>query len=182
MANSRKSINRQRSNKGSFIAETPTILWVLFVLVVFPLVDMATVALRYTFVLTASREAAMAASRAKTYMANSTMSDLSAANAAAAAAYNAGSSFSGITITDVDTRILATNLATQSTTRRETVLTAPADTDNFLYAYETTVTADVQPLVTLGTNVFGRVPGLTAPITVAVTSQKICENTQGLNQ
>jgi Flp pilus assembly protein TadG len=173
-SNARKMRHRK---SGSFIAETPAILWVLFILVVFPMVDAATVALRYTFVLTASREAAMAASRAKTYMVNSSLSDLSASNAASATAYNVGSQFTGIKVTDVDTRIVSTNLSTQATTRQETVLTTPADTDNNLYSYETTITADVQPLVTLGSNVFGHLPGLTAPINVKVTSRKICENT-----
>jgi Flp pilus assembly protein TadG len=174
--------NIRRRRMGSAMADTPAVLWVLFVLILFPLIDLAAVGMRYTFMLTSSREAAMAASRAKTFFADTSASDRSARNIANQVARATASRFNGLTISAVNTSILETNLSTNSVNRYQTPLAAPADVDDYLYAYETTVVGTVEPLVRYRGPVFGNIPGLTGPINVSITSQKMCENTQGLTQ
>lgn len=173
----------RRNSRGNAIADMPAVLWVLFVLILYPLIDLATVGMRYTFMLTASREAAMAASRAKTYFADASGTDKSARNAAAAAAAETAQRFTGLNITNTTTSILVTDLATNSVTRfNAPIPISSIDTANNLYAYEVTVTGQVRPLLVFNGPVFGNIPGLTGPMNVAITSQKMCENTQGLSQ
>lgn len=172
---------QRRKQTGSFVAELPAVLWLLFVLVTFPLVDLATVSMRYTFMLTTSRDAVSAASRAKTFHEDASATDLSARNAAREIATATAASFNGISISNVHTRIIATNLATNAIEYHDTPLTEPADSTNYLYAFETTVTGQLMPLIIMSTP-FGDIPGLTAPMNISISSQKLCENTQGLNQ
>ncbi len=171
-----------RKSNGSSVAEMPAVLWVLFVLLTFPLVDLAAVTMRYTFLLTTSREAVMVASRAKTFYADSSVLDPSARNLASATAYYSASRFTGITVTSVQTRIVATDLNTNSISYYDTPLTLPADSATSLYSFETTVTGSIQPLLPFRGPAYTNVPGLTGPMTVAISSQKMCENIQGLNR
>lgn len=171
-----------RRKSGASIADLPAVMWLLFVVILYPLIDLATVGMRYTFMVTTSREAAMAASRGKTFFADSSASDLSAVHLASAMAANAASRFTGITLTSVSTDLVVTNLNTNAVTRQTTPLATQPDIDNFLYAYEVTVTGNVWPLLPFKGPVFSNIPGLTGPMTVSITTQKMCENTQGLNQ
>lgn len=171
-----------RRKKGSSVAELPGVLWFLFVIILYPLIDLATVGMRYTFMLSTSREASMAASRAKTFYADTSSTERSAINSANSMANNAAARFTGISLTSVTTQLVVTNLATNAVTRYSTPLTTQPDIDNYLYSYEVTVRGNVWPLVPFKGPIFGGIPGLTGPMTVAITSQKMCENTQGLNQ
>lgn len=172
----------KRNCRGSVIAETPGALWLLFVLFLVPFIDLATVMLRYTFVVSASRDAAHAASKAKTFSANLSTTDLSARNAADTTGRQTAAAFSEITVSSVTTAIVSTDLSTQVVTRRSTPLTAPADTSLYLYEYETTVSGQINPLITFTVGPFPSIPGLSAPVAVAVTSREFVENPQGLNQ
>jgi hypothetical protein len=173
----------RRKSTGNAIADMPGVLWVLFVLVLYPLIDLATVGLRYTFMLTTSREAAMSASRASTFFADASASSKSARNSASAMANSTSARFNGLKVTGTTTNLLVTNLNTNTVTRYTTPIPANSiDTVDNLYSYEVTVNGTVMPLVCYVGPVFGNIPGLTGPMTVAITSQKMCENTQGLNQ
>lgn len=175
--------SNRRNRAGNAIADMPAVLWVLFVLILYPLLDLATVGMRYTFFLTTSREAAMAASRAKTFFADLSGTDKSARNAASSTANVTASRFSGLTVTSTTTSLLVTNLATNAVTRYTTpIATTSIDTASNLYSYEVTVAGMVAPLITFNIPVISNIPGLTAPMNVSITSQKMCENTQGLNQ
>ncbi len=172
----------KRRCRGSSIVELPVALWVLFVLFTVPFIDLATVLIRYTFMVSASRDAAHAAGKAKSYLSNLTATDLSAANLADSAARTTAAAFSEITVTNVTTRILSTDLTTQAVTSRTTPLPAPADTSLALYEYETTVSGQVNPLITFNAGPFPGIPGLSSPVSVSVTSREFVENPQGLNQ
>jgi hypothetical protein len=176
------NFTRRKSN-GNAIADMPAVLWVLFVLILFPLINLATVGLRYTFMLTTSREAAMSASRASTFYADASASDKSARNSAVAMANSTAGRFNGLVVTNTTTNLLVTDLSTNNVTRYSTPIPASSiDTVNNLYSYEVTVTGTVMPLVRYRGPVFGNISGLTGPMNVAITSQKMCENTQGLSQ
>jgi hypothetical protein len=97
-------------------------------------------------------------------------------------AANSASRFTGITLTSVTTNLLVTDLSTNAVTRHATPLATQPDIDNNLYAYEVTVKGDVWPLLPFKGPIFGGIPGLTGPMSVSITSQKMCENTQGLTQ
>jgi len=170
----------QRTKNGSFIAEAPLALWILFMLFTFPFIDMATVLLRYTFVSAAARDGALAAAQSKTYLANASGTDLSAVNSSTAAANTTASAFGEITVTSVQTLILATNISSHQVTQYTSPLAQPADTGNYLYELETIVQAQINPLINTGSTLLS-VPGLTSPVPVTVASRQYCEYPQGLN-
>ena len=173
---------RKRNCHGSFIVETPAALWVLFVLFTIPMIDLATVLLRYTFVVAAAHDASHSAGKAMSYMSDISAQEASAIHLADAAARATAAAFAEVTVDSVATRILITNLTTRAVTTRTTPLTTPADTGVNLYEYETTVTGRINPLIAFNAGPFAGIPGLSAPVNVQVTSRQFCENTQGLMQ
>lgn len=173
---------RKRNCYGSLLVETPTALWILFVLLTIPMIDLASVMIRYTFMVAASRDAAHFAGRAKSFMSDLTVDDPSAMNLANTAARSTAGSFSEISVSSVTTRLLITNLATRVVTRRTTPLTSPADTTANLYEFEVSVAGQINPLVPFMAGPLARIPGLSAPVPVTVTSRSFVENSQGLMQ
>lgn len=171
-----------RRKIGSTLIDTPAALWLLFVLFLVPMIDLATVFLRYTFMVAASRDAAHAAAKAKTFRTDISTSERSAINMASSAATATASSFREIRVDRVVTQMVITDLSNQAVTRRTTPLTAPADTGINLYEIETTVVGQINPLVNFTAGAFPGIPGLSAPVPVSVTSREFFENPQGLNQ
>lgn len=170
----------KRDYRGAVLVETPLALWILFVLFTVPFIDLASVMLRYTFVVSASRDAAHAAGKAKSFMNNLTASEPSAINLSKSAANTTASAFSEITVLNVSTKILITDILTRKTTTSAAPLSQPADTSANLYQFETTVEASINPLVPFAAGPMAGIPGLSAPIRVSVSSREFCENPQGL--
>ena len=161
--------------------DLPWTLCVLFVFLCFPLLTLGAVTIRYGFLLAASRDAAHMAAAARTFQTNSSTSDLSACNVASGQASLTAGKFTGVTVSNVSTNIVTIALSNNSVSKRTTPLTSPADTTNNIYGIEVSVTGTIAPLIAGNPN-FPRVPGLSGPMTVTISSQEICENPQGLNQ
>ncbi len=173
---------RPRYPRGSFIVDLPSTLWVLLILITFPLLDLATVSLRYTFLVASARDAAHEAARAKSFLSNSSSSDLSSTNMAVQQANQTAAGFSGIQINNVNTSIVISNLATGTVSKQSTPLTQAPDTSQNLYLIEVVVAGQANPLIQYSGVFFGNIPGLTQPMNVTVASQEMCENPQGLTQ
>lgn len=171
-----------RLKTGSFIAEAPLALWVLFFIFTFPLLDMACVLLRYTFVVSATRDGVHAAAHSKTFFTNASARDSSAVNAASSAVALTASSFSEIQINNVSTQILVTDISTQQVSQSSLPLQQPADTDSNLYELQTVVQANINPLINMNIGILPVIPGLTAAMPVTVAAREYCEYPQGLNQ
>ncbi len=171
-----------RKKHGSLIVDAPLALWILFVLITIPMIDLAAVMIRYTFLVAASRDAASAASKAKSFLADISSTEKSAVNLAVTTANRTASSFAEVTINQVNTRIVITDLASLAVSRRNAPLASPADTDLNLYEIETLVDGQVNPLIPFTSGLLPGVPGLSAPIRVSVVSRQFVENPQGLNQ
>ncbi len=171
----------RRTQTGGF-ADVGGVLWFLLLCLTFPLLDLSTIGLRYTFLLGAARDAATDAAVANTFLTDSSASDLSAVNMAVARTNQNAKSFRGVKLLNVRTNLLITNLTTNAVTRQSTPLSAPADTSQNLYQIEVVVTGDVDPLLTYNNKFFGSVPGLTGPARFVVTSQSVAENPEGMNQ
>jgi hypothetical protein len=174
-------MRRNRNQSGQSIAEVPAALYVLFVLLAFPMIDLAAVGLRYTFCTLAVDEAAGEAAMCKTFMVDSSKTDPSAQTAAQQTINRVLSKFNGLTKIDFKLRLVTTRIDNGMTTRQETPLAKPADTNTNVYVVEPELVADVQPLVTMP--FFNlNIPGITGPLRADVTARKYCENPQGLNQ
>lgn len=170
-----------RNNRASFIAEAPIAIWLLLFMFTLPFIDMASILLRYTFFVAAARDGVHAAARSKTFLMNPSSSQLSAINTAPPAVALTANSFTEISISNVATRILETNITTRQVRRYTSPLTAPADSSINLYELETVVTGQINPLLTVN-SYFPMIPGLTAPVPVVVAAREYCEYPQGLNQ
>lgn len=186
------------------MVEMPVALTVFFIFLAFPLIDLATIALRTATVYLAVYNAAHDAARAATFQgpAPTNSADPPFAKGTAIqiardkaletkAACLAGTDFGP---DDVKVRIVCSPLNkppdpdrpnqgpkvefVQADNQR---LSKKIDPD-FVYSIEVTINAQVQPLFTLSSGLFGNVPGLTVPIPVSATARQFSENSEGLTQ
>lgn len=171
-----KNVSKNRRARGSTMADTPVTLWLLFLGLTFPLMDLASITMRYTFLLAAARDGAFAGSREQTY----TLADA----ALKAKIAQTAASFTGITVTGVTTNIVTVNLASKAVSRTPAKLAAPANPSVNLYQIEARVAGTIQPFINMGGvgGILPNVPGITAPVQTSVTCREYFENPQGLNQ
>ncbi|MBX9571194.1 MAG: hypothetical protein K2X77_20020 [Candidatus Obscuribacterales bacterium] len=172
---------RIQRRSGTAIAEAPVAIWFAILALFFPLLCLATITLRYAFMVTAAHEAAYQAAVSKTFSTDVSSTDLCAINSADATAKKVAGSFSGITVTNVTTRILQSDTTSNALQVHNQALNTPADTTRYVYLLETTIDGQVQPLILGHSAIFQDIPGLTGPMTVQVSSRKLAENPQGLN-
>lgn len=174
--------NQARHASAALTAELPLALWILFFLFTFPMIDMATMLLRYSFMVAATRDGAHAAGQARTFWTDSAPGQLSAKNAAASAVAATAAAFTEVSVSSVQAQIVSTSLTSSQVTRYSQPLGQPADTTNNLYEVEIVVKGQISPIIPMSsTTWFPVVPGLTAAIPVSVAAREYCENPQGLN-
>jgi hypothetical protein len=148
---------------------------------VFPLVNLGTTGLRWAMLAEAARDGAHAAATSYTFQAGSAGKP-SAVTSAPTAVNQFVSKYTGITVSNIDVDILATDINTQAVSRHENKLPLPANTQQYVYALETTVTGSLQPLITYNAPFILNVPGLTGPWTTTITAREFAESPQGLNE
>jgi hypothetical protein len=170
------------------MAELGPALFLLFIILFFPLVCLGTLGMRYTFLIMTVRQAARDASRCRTFQ-NNSGTNLSSKNAAIATVTNWFSHFPGVklannnTATDIRTYIQIYNRNTNAITFSNVALTqAQLNTTNNWYNIGVSITATVEPLFENNQAKFGNIPGLTAPFPVTAVAAAVCENTDGLTQ
>lgn len=182
----KETVNKsnQRPGRGTTMAEMPAALWLL-ILMAFPLIIVATSALRFGFFWNACREAAMQAAKCQTFQTDSPLG-ISSVNTADSWSAKAASGFSGITIVPpVNVYIISTNVVSSVTTKNanRTALAAAADTDNNIYDIQVELNGQIEPLFRVPfAGIAGPIPGLTGPYPVVVRSQYTSEVPQGLNK
>ena len=173
------------SQKGQSIAELPTAISVFILLLVMPLVDLSTIALRATYIHSAARNAAHYGSRAKTFLQNGDKGELSVVNKAKQMALaTKQSGFAGVNFdaSNVKVSIIGSPLkAKLPALRQDTPVKEPSQED-YLYQIEVTVAGKVEPLVRLSKDLFGSVPGLTEDMPVVATYSAFCEEAKGLSK
>ncbi len=170
---------RSRRKHGNTIAELPGVLIILLLLFLFPVVNYATIAIRSGFVFNAAGQAALSASKTRSYS-SGTPTAPSSITQANTVATNALANWYGIKLKSVNTQILITDIAKQTQTRQATPLAVPPDTADNTYQVEVTINCDVSPLITVNIPLFGNIPGITGPYALSVTQRNFVENTQGL--
>ena len=172
----------RRTERGTMMAELPLAIWMLFVVLLIPMIDMATVAMRTTFLISAVHDAAHAAARSKSFLVPVDGSDPSAQQNAQSQITQDLQSFGGVKVTSTTVNIVTTNISSDSTSRQSTPLAAPADISVNTYSIEVQVSAQVSPFITYNSMFFGSIPCLSAPVTVQCAAQEFSEYPQGLNQ
>lgn len=171
----------KREKSGSTLAELAPVLFVLFFMFVFPLMNLGSIALRYALLTSAARDGAHAAATSYTFEVGSPGKP-PAQNSNAQAVNSFVDGYSGINISQIDVDILITDIQTQSVTRSQTKLSQPANLQNNIYSLESIVTAQLEPLITFDMPFNSGIPGLTGPWTTTVRAREYAENSQGLNE
>ena len=172
---------KTRKFKGSTLAELGPVVFVLFFMFVFPLINLGTIGLRYGLLASAARDGAHAAATSYTFEIGSPGKP-AAINNTASAVTEFVDRYSGITVTSIDVDILITDINTETVTRSDGKLANPANTQNNIYSLESIVTARLDPLIAFDMPFNGDIPGLTGPWTTTVRAKEYAENSQGLNQ
>ena len=169
-----------RTRKGASLLELPCTLFVFLIMLLMPMLNVATATLRCSLMGMAVTEGAHAASKAHSYEAGS--SEKPAAITVANDIINAAAAhFTGLHVDNIQTAIVVTNAASGDVTRQNGRLMTPPDSSRFIYQIETNVRAHIDPLFLLS-NSFGDIPGVTVPIAMNYSSREMFENPAGLNQ
>lgn len=174
----------KRKEKGSSIAELPVAITILFLALLFPMLDLGTIALRTATVFAAARNAAHHAGRAKSFMINGDDGDLSARNTAVNwSLATCGSGLAGTDIKDNDVQlyIIGTPYDQKNAPLRSAKPLNEVQTDKYLYQIEAQVTGRVTPLVVLSKGLLGDIPGITGPLTISASFREFCEHPDGLS-
>ena len=164
------------------MAELPLIFWLVFFFIGFPMIIFGTLGVRYVFLVNAARAAASAAAQCKSFQVDVSPTDKSAVNISNQLVAQTVNTFTGIKLQKTTVSIVICNLSNQNITSQLTALTKPADTSANLYDVEVAVQGQIQPLFTMPGNIFGPIPGLSAPLSTTARSLAMFENTQGLTQ
>jgi len=173
-----------RSRAGNSLVELPAAIWFFFMVLLFPLADLATVTLRATTVYVAAKHAARAAGRARTFLVNRDNGELSAVNAAQREVFlvkTKGPSGLEISPTDVVISIIGVPVKKSLPPIKQQEKLESIKNGDYIFQIEVRVTGQVQPLVPLNSSVFGNVPGLTAPVPITASFREFCEHPGGLS-
>lgn len=169
------------SGRGSVCAELPLVLLVLFVMIGFPLFDLAAIGLRFAFVRYACEVGARDAACAPTFV-NNNHSALSATNTAKRTVQGICSKFMGIQLRNVETTVIGLPMIPEKMQFETNQPIVAPDISTYLYQYRVKVTAEIEPLITYNGNLFGKVPGLSAPLALTCRMERVCEKPEGLIQ
>ncbi len=164
--------------RGS-IAEIPLVIFALFLVFAFPMINLGTTALRHALFLTACRQGAFVAASAYTF-GNGTAEKPAAIDCGPAKVNSVVQKFSGITVKDVDVSIISVDLQNGTIKKFAGKLSEPADTGTYLYFIELTATADIYPITEVKLP-FLNVAGLSRKWTSTVSVREFVESPQGLD-
>ena len=162
---------KPRDTRGTSTAEFPMALGILLLFILFPLIDLGSIALGTSSVHNAARVGATEASRGQSCNDAITKGKTFATSQATG----------GVTITQDDVQVTAQKVKILDTDQAapEEITPLPTaqeiDKSQYIYQIKVTVTGQVRPIILLST-FFGNIPGLTQPLTVTAESTATFEN------
>lgn len=169
-----------RLSHGYSLLELPMMMWVVFLVILMPMVALATMTLKATLMNAAVQDGVNVAAKAKTFQ-SGTADKPAATTLADGAIRNVASKFAGLSVQSITTDIVVTPVAGGAVTRSGK-LTIPADTSRFIYQVETVAKAKIDPLLPLNPAMVGNIPGLSAPMFISYAARQMAENPQGLDK
>lgn len=181
-----KNRSRYRRSRGHSIAELGPALFMVLLVMIFPLACLASLGTRYTFMFYAVRNAAREASRCTQFQANQSAYQLSAQNRATQMMNlwaNPTTGFRGVSAVTTTTWIHVIDIASGAITRYSSPIPAgtPINTVDNVYNITVQVQANVDPLFEGGNGWFNpNIPGLTTRFPVTITCAAMSEKPQGL--
>jgi len=182
----KSSRGSRRENGVTNIVEFGPTMWIVFSMITFPLLAFGTIGLRYAFVNNAVQYAAEAAAQSNTFLVNSDATHLSAVNAANTVITNSAAGWTGVTVNSITTSIVIGPYSGGTVTSQTAPLSNAqmATLNSNLYTCEVRINTSIQPLFPQHNlnGTLASVPGLNAPITTTVSSQRVFETPSGLNK
>ncbi|MBX9724681.1 MAG: hypothetical protein K2X81_24970, partial [Candidatus Obscuribacterales bacterium] len=145
-----------------------------------PMLALATITLRSTLFNIMVQDMAHAAAKGSTF-ATTTVDGPSCKDLAASSLAAHEKAMPGIVPGATTIAIVTTPINGSSSVRTTSSLALPADSSKNVYQIEVQLSAKIQPLFAMNTNVFS-IPGLTSPMIVSCASREMAENPQGLNR
>lgn len=172
-------VSRKNRERGS-VAEFPLIIFSLFMVFAFPMINLGTTALRHTLYLHCCRKAASVAATAYSFSAGTTAKPAACVSGPATVTSMA-SKYPGITVQSTDVKIVSIQIDTGVVTTYTSKLPAPANTGKNLYFIELTSIATIAPMTTVQLPCFVNIPGLCTSWTSKVSLREFVESPQGLD-
>ncbi len=172
---------RLRKSSGSSILELPAALWIGLIVFFVPMMALASITLRSSLLNIAVQDAVHAAAKARTFTQASDEGP-SAKEVASQVFTDHIAAFPGLGVAAVNLSILSTPFNGAATIRTDNKLSQAADTSSFVYQVETSATGIIEPVFGANAELFGSIPGLTAPMKVSVSAREMFENPQGLDR
>ena len=178
---------RTRGGYGGSIAELPVVLFVLFIVLFFPMLNLTTATVRTWFLRSAVLDAAHNAAKACTYGTHLPATDddaecFSAVELANNTLNKFVQSFTGVKVLNSSVYVVRQNIDAggQTVYPPGPIPKADIKADENQYFIEVSMQGQAQPLITVP--FFGGVPGLGGPMPVNVTGRETFENVEGLSQ
>ncbi len=177
--------SRKRATAGNSVVELPICLSLLFLMFFLPLTNLTMIGMRAFAVFSAARSAASVAGRSFSFAENSAQDKPSAKHVAPGAAILAAQACPAgarLKHNQVKVFLIAIPIKPGGASIKQDYPLVVVDTDNYVYQIEVSVSAEVEPLVRLNSNVFGEVPGLTRPFWVQASCREFAEHPSGLSR
>lgn len=173
----KKKYKGGRSRKAMITAELPIILWILFIGIAFPVLDLATTFLRISFLYAGVHYASISAARAGSFSAPLDGKP-SAQDETASKLNQIQKLFTGLSVANVNTAIVVIKNDTLAKSSQNVPLALPADQSANTYQIEVAADCSADPLFPIPLPI--KVSGLNAPLTMHIAARQYCENPQGL--
>ncbi len=170
-----------RKANGSTILELPIGLWVCLILFFMPMLALATITFRNTMFNIMVQDMAHAAAKGSTF-ATTTADGPSCKDLADSSLAAHLKALPGIVPGATTIAIVTTPINGSSSVRTTSSLSLPADSSKNVYQIEVQLSAKLDPLFALNSDIFPQVPGLTSPMNITCASREMAENPQGLNR
>ena len=156
----------------------PFVLWIFFIVLTFPLLNLMTIGLRLTFLYSAVHTACLRSCRAQTFLVpvENKPSSVMLANQGVQDVTN---KFTGIHVSQITTQILTTNIDNSTQSRTVSPLTTPADVSKNTYQIEVVLAGSADPFLPMPLPV--QIAGISAPLQVKLSDRQYCESPDGLN-
>lgn len=173
--------SKQRTSKGTTIAESPMVLMVLFIFLAFPMINLGAIGYRSYFLINSCREAAHRAAKSLTYK---DPAPVTAANNTPAITVAERTIrqylgiFNGVEVKNIKTGIVTIN--NQTGAKSGPVYSPVNSTYGNIYYLDVELEAEAVPMITYSGGLLGSIPGITSPIRIQTHAREVFENPKGL--
>lgn len=172
-----------RNNHGSNLAELPVVLMVVFLCLLFPMINLVSLGVRSGLAFAAVQDAVRLASRSRSFQVD-TDNGPSAKTSAIETLTRFQNGFSGIKLAGQSTTvsIIQTPIANPAETLKTQSPLESIDTKTNLYQIEVAIDAQTSPLVLMKKGLLGDIPGVTSPLKYKLAARSVVEYAPGLTR